>query len=224
MLRGVVLTAILIDIGLVAARVLTQSGVFALPGFTVTIGWLALSFAVAAAFIIGSVRSGALSRSLRFATATGVGAGCIMIGHMALENFGARVGEDARLTIAAMLAIFALWFGSGWRASRTPSTLIAGAVVGCWTALVSVILAVTPGFIGMYFDVPSSAYVATWPEYIRSRSGDPQAFAIANTLDSATSHLAVALLLGSILGGAGWCAGSMRRRDDSHDVQPGAMK
>jgi hypothetical protein len=144
------------------------------------------------------------------ATAIGAAGGVILSVHLALENFGARVGEDWRLTIAAMLSTFALWFASGWWAARDDSTLIAGTVVGGWTALVSVIFAITFGFIGMYFDVPSSAYVATWPEYIQKGVNDPRAFAIANTLEAATSHLATALILGSILGGAGWLVGSLR--------------
>ena len=211
MLRGLVLTALLIDAGLVAGRVFTYPALFSIPGFGGTIGLVALSFAAAAIFVIGTIYSNLLQDSLGFATATGLVGGAILVGHMALENFGARVGEDWRLTVAVMLATFALWFSSGWRTGRGRSTFMVGAVAGGWTALVSIILAITFGFIGMYFDVPSSAYVATWPEYIQSGSSDPHAFAIANTLDAATSHVATALILGSILGGAGWFIGSFRK-------------
>jgi hypothetical protein len=211
LLRGLVLTALLINVGLVAARVLTYPGVFSLPGFSGTIGLAALSFVAAAIFIVGSLCSNLLSGSLRLATVTGAAGGAILIAHMALENFGARVGEDWRLTVAVMFATFGLWFSTGWRTARGHSTLMAGAVAGCWTALVSAILAVTFGFTGMFFDIPSSAYVATWPEYIQSGLSDPQAFALANTLDAATSHVVTALMLGSILGGVGWFIASLQK-------------
>lgn len=210
--RSIVLSVLLIDIGLVVERVLTLPGVFTLPGFNITIGSVALSFVAAGVFIIGADYSKVLPSDLRLATATGAAGGLLMIVHMALENFGARVGEDWRITVAVMVGTFALWFSSGWLTGRNRSNLVSGVVAGCWTALVSVILAVTFGLIGMYFDVPSSAYVATWPEYVQSGASDPQAFAIANTLDAATSHLVAALLLGSILGGAGWCCGSLQSR------------
>jgi len=136
----------------------------------------------------------------------------MMIGHMVLENFGARVGEDWQLTVAVMLATFTSWFGSGWWVGRNSLAAMAGAWAGCWSAIVSVTLAIMCGFLGMYFNVPSPEYVATWPEYIQSGWGDPQAFAIVNTIDSATSHLLTALLLGPILGGAGGIVGSLQRR------------
>ena len=210
MLRGLVLTALLIDAGLIVMRMLTYPGVFSISGFSETVGLVALSLVAAAIFTVASIYAERRSRSLILATATGAVGGAILIAHMALENVGARVGEDWRLTVVVMLATFGLWFSSGWRSGYN-STLVTGAVAGCWTALVSVILAVTFGFIGMYFDLPSSAYVATWPEYARSGSTDPQAFAIANTLDAATSHLATALILGAILGAGGWFVASLRK-------------
>jgi len=211
MLRGVVLTAVLLDVGLVAGRLFTYPGVFTVPGFSVTVGMLAMSFVAGIFFMIATSYSTMLGDNLASATATGAVGGVVLITHMALENFGSRVGEDWRLTLAVMLGTFALWFSSGWRAAASHSNLMAGAVAGCWTALVSVILAVTFGFIGMYFDVPSAAYVATWPDYIHSGSSDPEAFAIANALDAATSHLAAALILGSMLGGVGWSIALLRR-------------
>jgi hypothetical protein len=202
MLRRLVFFVVLIDVGLVVARLLTYTAVFKVPGVSVTFGMLAVTFVAAAIFMIAASYSNMLRGSLAFATVAGSVGGAVLIAHMALENFGARVGVDWRLTIAVMLGTFALWSSSGWRSFRSHSTLMAGAAAGCWTALVSVILAVTFGVIGMYFDMPSAAYVATWPEYIQSGSSDPEAFAIANTLDAATSHVATALILGSILGWA----------------------
>lgn len=210
MLRGLVLAALLIDVGLLVARVLTYPSTLGVPGIGRTIALLGLSFIAAASFAVASSFANRSARLRGQAVIIGAVGGAILIAHMALENFGTRVGEDWRLTLVVMLTTFTLWFSSGWRTGQT-STFMAGVAAGCWTALVSVLLAITCGFVGMYFDVPSSAYVATWPEYIQSGASDPFAFAIANTLDAAMSHIAAALILGSILGGTGWWVASLRK-------------
>ena len=207
--RALVLSAILVDIGLVVARVLTHASVLTVPSAVPTLVWLALSFAAAAIAVVWSSGWNAAKADLRLPTAAGLVAGVILVTHMALENFGARVGEDWRLTLAVMLATFAIWLSSGWRAAREHSGLPRGTVARCWTAIVSVLLAITFGFVGMYFNVPSPAYVQTWPEYLQSGSNDPQTFAITTTLDTGSGHLIAALLLGPLLGGLGWFIGSI---------------
>jgi hypothetical protein len=213
-----------IDLALVIGRLLTFATIAQMPGFPVTLGWLVLGFAAAAAFVIWASSSKLADRDFRLPTAIGLAGGVMMVAHWALENFGARIGEDWRLTVAVMLATFILWFSAGWRAGRSQFTAVSGAVAGCWAAIVSVTLAVTFGFAGMYFNVPSPEYVATWPEYIQSGWRDPQAFAVANIFDAATSHLVTALLLGTILGGVGGFIGSLSktrtgcRRDEGRTI------
>ena len=207
--RGFVLSAILVDIALVVARVLTDASVLTVPGAVPTLLWLGLSF-VAAIVVICSSFSKSTAVDLRFPTAAGVLGGITLMTHMALENFGARVGEDWRLTLAVMFATFAIWVSSGWRTARRHSALVAGTVAGWWTAIISVMIAITFGFVGMYFDVPSPPYVQTWPEFLRSGSNDPRAFAIASTLDAGSGLLITALLLGPILGCVGWFIGSLQ--------------
>src|SRR5207244_6476087 len=126
-----------------------------MPGVPITLGGLALSFTAAAIFVTWASSSKWLGGDFRLPTAIGTVSGALMSGHMALENFGARVGEDWRLTAAAMLGAFTLWFTSGWRSGRKHLTTVAGALAGCWTAIVSVTLAITFGFICMYFKVPA---------------------------------------------------------------------
>jgi hypothetical protein len=211
-LRNALLCVIAIDLALVIGRLLTSTTILAMPGSLITLGWLAASFAAATCFVIWASSSKSPAGDARLPTAIGLVGGVMLSGHMVLENFGARIGEDWRLTIGVMLSTFALWFGSGWWAGRRYFTSVAGALAGCWAAIVSVTLAISFGFVGMYFDVPRSEYVATWPEYIQSGWSDPQAFAVANTIDAASSHLLTALLLGTILGGAGGFIGSLQMR------------
>lgn len=210
MLRGLVLSAMAIDVGLVVARVFTDASVLTVPGAVPTLVWLVVSFVAVAIVVICSGFSKSIPVDLRFPTAAGLLGGIILMTHMALENFGARVGEDWRLTLAVMLATFAIWLSSGWRTARHHSALIAAIVAGCWTAIISVIVAITFGFVGMYFNVPSPGYVQTWPEYLRSGSSDPQGFAIVSTLDAGSGHLITALLLGPLLGCVGWFIGSLQ--------------
>jgi hypothetical protein len=207
-----VLSVLIIDLALAVGRLLTFTTIFAMPGTVMTIGWFSLSFAAAVIFVIWANSSKLISGDFRLPTAVGLLGGVLMVGHMALENFGARVGEDWRLTVTVMLAAFALWFGSGWYAGRKHFSAIAGASAGCWAAIVSVTLAIMCGFLGMYFNVPAPDYVATWPEYIQGGWSDPQAFAIANTIDSGTSHILTALFLGPVLGGTGGMIGALQIR------------
>ena len=66
----------------------------------------------------------------------------------------------------------------------------------------------------MYIAPPRPELVSTWAEFKRSRWMDAQAFGIANTLDSAFTHLlwgpAVALVVGSL---GAWIGRSLRVRD-----------
>jgi hypothetical protein len=130
---------------------------------------------------------------------------------MALENFGGRIGENGKLTLAVMIAAFALWCVAGYRSALAGGTLGKGIASGCWAALVSILCAVTLGFLFMVFDIPPPSYVASWPEYVRSGWGDPHAFAIANSLESGFTHLLTALIVGGLLGALGGGLARLRR-------------
>jgi hypothetical protein len=210
MLAAAILLVMLVDVGLVLVRALSFRTILSMPGFLLSLGSALVGFGAATAAILFA-SSKAPVRDHRFATAAGLAGGVLMVGHMALENFGARIGEDWRPTVGVMLAAFALWFASGWREGRGNLSAVAGAIAGCWAAIVSVTLAILSGFVGLYFDVPSSAYVATWPEFVQSGWSDPTAFALENALDAAASHLLVALLLGTVLGAAGGLIGSRKK-------------
>jgi hypothetical protein len=68
---------------------------------------------------------------------------------------------------------------------------------------VSVLAAVTFGFVLMFFEVPSLDYVATWAEFKQSGWSDVHAFAIANSLEAGFTHLLAGLVLGTIFGAIG---------------------
>ena len=86
-----------------------------------------------------------------------------------------------------------------------PSILGARAalVASVWSAMVSVLLAVTFGLLLMIAAYPPADYVATWPEFQASGWTNARAFAIANTFDAVWAHLLVGPVAGSLFGGLG---------------------
>ena len=92
---------------------------------------------------------------------------------------------------------------AGFVAARNTANWALGLLGGCWCAVVSVLLAVSFGFVLMFFEVPPLDYVATWAEFRRSGWRDVHAFAIANSLDAGFTHLLAGFVLGSILGAIG---------------------
>jgi hypothetical protein len=150
-----------------------------------------------------SGKSAKLPDALWPATAWGMAGGALLVVHMALETFGRRIGENGWITLAFMVITFLLWGGAGFVAARRTARTALGWLGGCWSAVVSVLGAVTFGFVLMFFEVPPLDYVATWEEFKQSGWTDVQAFAIANSLDSGFTHLLAGLVLGSIFGAMG---------------------
>jgi hypothetical protein len=207
MLRSAVLFLILVDVALLAGSAM---GLTAIPQAAPVIGWAVASFALTFVVVwLSYFHSPAANAAVP--VAIGVIGGILMAAHMILENVGTHLGEDWRLTLAVMVVTFGLWLSAGIWSARRRGTVSAAAIAGCWAAIVSVLLAIGFGFVGLYFDLPHGEYVATWPEFIRSGWSDPRAFAIANAMEAATSHLLTGLFLGSLLGALGGAIGSPRR-------------
>lgn len=143
--------------------------------------------------------------ALQLGASVGVFGGLLQVLHMALENFGHRVGEYPVVTLAFMVSGFLIWGGAGYCVTRSTGEIKAGLVASCWSAMVSVVIAVTFGLVLMSANIPSPEYVATWSEFKQSGWTDARAFAIANSLDAAFSHLLVGPIIGTIVGllGAG---------------------
>jgi len=140
---------------------------------------------------------------LRIGTPVGLVAAAVQIVHLAIEDFAHL--EAPWVGIAAltfMFGTFLIWGVAGYRSAQGTGAIGPGVVAGCWSAIVTMSILVTFGFAFEFIlAVPKPEYVATWGEYARSGWTDARAFAIANTLDSAFSHLALGLLFGAIFGG-----------------------
>jgi len=145
------------------------------------------------------------------ATAWGIVGGVLLVAHMALEEFGSRVGENAALTLAFMLTTFSIWGIAGYQGTYSSKRLTTGTIAGCWCATLSVLAAVSFGFAQMFSAVPPLAYVATWEEFKRSGWSDVRAFSIANSLDAGFTHLLAGFVAGSLTGSLGGVVARWRR-------------
>ena len=101
-----------------------------------------------------------------------------------------------------MLINFTIWGIAGFRTARSLRSTRAGLLVAVTSAGICLLIAVAAGFLVQFLLAPPEpAYISTWAEYQRSGWTDPRAFAAANTLDSAFTHLIVAPVVALLFGG-----------------------
>jgi hypothetical protein len=217
LLRRALLLGVAVNLCLIAVRVSLYRPLLAMPGalrfiFEPAIGLVGCGLFI---HVVTSGNSPKLLDALRPATAWGLIGGALLVVHMALENFGRRIGENGLITLAFTVITFLLWGVAGFVAVRKTASTVLGLWGGCWSAVVSVLMAVSFGFVLMFFDVPSLDYVATWAEFKQSGWSDVHAFAIANSLDAGFTHLLAGLVLGYIFGAIG---GGMARIRPKHAV------
>jgi hypothetical protein len=75
------------------------------------------------------------------------------------------------------------------------------------------VIGVCGGEIEEFFVHPAAASeVSRWAEFERSHWSDPASFQVANTMDSAATHLAMAPFVALILGSAGAAIGWVGRK------------
>lgn len=216
--RLALLLGILLNLAMIGVRVFFYRPLLVMPGglkFVLEPAFLLIVYALLVVW--ATSRTDPLRRRiLQVGTPLGLLGGIIQIVHMWLENlvnFGAANGT---VTLSSMLLTFLLWGVAGYRASRTTTSTGLGALAGSWSAMVTMLMAVTFGFALLYSSIPRLDYVATWPEFQRSGWGDVHAFSIANTLDSGFSHLLIGPIVGALFGGiAGILARFQHKRQPS---------
>lgn len=214
LLRRALLFGVALNLCLIVLRVSLYRPLLAMPG--------ALRFIVEP--VIGLICCGLFTLAATFgrrvnlpvvlgpATFWGIVGGGVLVVHMFLENFGRHIGEDSRLTLVCMFSTFVLWGVAGFIAARNTASSALGLLGGCWSAVVSVLMGVSFGFVLMFFNIPSLDYVATWTEFKQSDWSDVQAFAIANSLEAGFTHLLVGLVLGTLFGAIGGGMARIRPR------------
>lgn len=199
---NVMFLGIILDFLLIGLATVGVSSPLKMPG-----GFRYLAEAVLPLLVYGAVfwwvtLPGTLHRhgALRPGTAVGVVGGLVQVIHMTLENVGDRIGENSLVALGFMLSGFLVWSIGGYIATRKTGQLTGGLVAGCWSAMMSVLMAVTFGLILMTANIPSPAYVATWGEFKQSGWTDAHAFAIANSFEAVLGHLVIGPVIGIIFG------------------------
>lgn len=205
LLRRAVLFGVAFNLGLIVVQVSLYRPLLTMPGALrfIVEPMIGLTGCGLFAWVSTSGKSVKLQEALWPATTWGIVGGALLAVHMALESFGRHIGENSWITLAFMFTTFLLWSVAGFIAARNTASAALGLLGGCWSGVVSVIMAVSFGFVLMFFEVPSLDYVATWAEFKQSGWRDVHAFAIANSLEAGFTHLVAGLVLGTIFGAIG---------------------
>lgn len=214
MIAAVLITANLLSMLAISVRAFTYANFFAFPGAR---GLLieALTLLALYTVIIGAlfqrVQPGHGSALLR-ATQLGLFAALIEVLNIASERFvnPPRLWNGL-LVLTFMLATFSLWGSAGYIGRRSGATTLASLALAVWSAVVTMSLGVCVGVLLELYVAPIPlAAMRFWAEFQRSGGTDLGAFAIANTMDSATSHLTMAPVVALIFGCLGTLAGRLR--------------
>ncbi len=172
---------------------------------------LLLAYTAATLWITGSANA-ARRIALREGTLIGLIGGILFIINLASETFLDLATPASLFTTAPFfLGTFALWGVAGYRSGRRTGSVPLGILAAIWSAMCTILLTITFGFILAYIALPRlQQNLANSPEYARSGWHDLHAFAIANQFDAAFSHLLVAVIIAAFLGALGSLIGAAR--------------
>lgn len=139
--------------------------------------------------------------------ATGLGTLAVVfqIIHLCIERFISLGGPwNGAVAITFMLATFAVWAISGFLTRRSGQSIGVSIWMSIWSAIVTMSLTVATGLALELFLAPRPLEsMRSWGEFTRSGWTDLHAFAIANTLDAASSHLFIGPIIAAVVGTIG---------------------
>lgn len=160
---------------------------------------------------IGRTRRANWEMVVRSATFYGLLGGALDVLNIGIENGIPIASHNTVLTVGLMLTLFASWAVAGFRTARTLDSIRAGVFAAIVSAGICMLIAVAGGFATQFFILPPEpAYVSTWAEFKRSGWTDARAFGLANTLDSALTHLVIAPIMALVFGGCASLVAQLR--------------
>lgn len=201
------------DSGLAVVRALSYPAFFSMPG---TLGYLVAPLVALALYaaIIGVVprlvaRMPAASTALRVGTAVGLLGATVEVISLLLESVWTLSQRVVSVTSGvAMLTLFLLFGIAGGIASGRTGSFRIGLGSALCSAAVAILVVVTVGFLLVTIALPTVAHnIVGDPDFVRSGWTDARAFAIANTYDSAVTHLVEAPVIAAVLGSVGSALG-----------------
>jgi len=212
-LRAVFLVAVACDFALIFLRVLLYTPflrqhnalVYILEPVILLIIYAGVAFATT---INASAKRHA---ALRIGATVGLITGAMWIINLALETFSHLSGIP--ITAPFLLGAFVLWGVAGFLATRQTGSFGLGIMAAIWAAMLCILLAITFGFVLTYTSLPTLArQMVADPDFLRSQWNDLRAFAIANSFDSAFSHLLGALIVSAVFGAIGSATAALTSR------------
>jgi hypothetical protein len=161
---------------------------------------LAVYAAVGLAFLLSLPAAG--QSALTIGTRVGLLTGVLWVINHAKETFATLPSLPATLiSISAFLGAFVLWGVAGFLAARQTCSLRYGLIAALWSAMLTVLLTITFGFLLLLVALPQLAFLEhNDPDFLRSHWNNVTLFAIANTLDAGFSHLLEAPIIAVVFG------------------------
>jgi hypothetical protein len=198
-----ILALVVANLVMIGLAVVQYPDFFSQPGAHVVVlesSFTLVAYAVAALWV-GRPR-GADRDIIVSAALFGLLGGTVEALNIGTENGIPAAIHAPALPIAFLLTIIGSWGIAGFRTARDLNSIRAGLLAAVSSAAICMLIAVTAGFVIQLFAArPEPAYIATWDEFKRSGWTDARAFGLANTLDSAFTHLIFAPIVALVFGG-----------------------
>jgi hypothetical protein len=193
-----------LSLAMMGIRVSSYPSMLRLPGGTVYVVEVAGLLLLYGAVLIWGARSMPPKLLLR-GTTIGLIAALVQVVHLVCERFVSFSDRwSGTISITFMLATFLLWGVTGFVATRSGQATSTGIWLAVWSAVVTMTVVVTLGFALEFFLAPwPPESMLSWGEFKRSGWTDIHAFAIANTLDAAFSHLLIGPAVAVVVGTGG---------------------
>ena len=222
------LALIALDLGLIAFRALLYQPFFSQPGALIFLLEPTLLLFVYAGIVLAiAVTSFVPGRlqALRVGTIIGLTTGVMWVVNLGLETFTNLSGLTSILCTAPfLLGAFVLWSIGAGQIGWTSGAPVQGVLAAVWSAMICVLITIAFGLLLTFTSIPRlEQQLAADPDYLRSGWSNIHAFAIANSFDSAFSHLLGALIIASVAGTVGGIAGTAlgsRKGRDQYTTQP----
>jgi hypothetical protein len=204
---GVVLVLALIDYGVLSYPASVGQG--GLSNLIASAGLL-LTYGIAALWV-RTRPAGPAQKALAFGASLGLVLGAVEALNIALEYFANLSGPWSAITGVSAMGLMVMLFGAaGSGVFRRTDSLRLAVLASVWCALIGTVMTCLFGFAINLAFMPHLQRILS-DAYLRSGMQDPGAFAIRNTLDSASSHLLMAPLLATFFGFIGGLASGFSR-------------
>ncbi len=215
-LRWAALALVISDVAMVVGLAGRES-VLAQPGgprYVIAL-LVALAAYLVAAMVVTSGWGSWVTTARRVGVTVGVITGAMWLLSLAVETFAGLKGwPNIAVTGPLLLGGFALWGVAAVRTARRTNSVAAGAFSAVCAAMTCVAITIALGLALAYLALPRLEHnIDGSPEYLASGWHNLPAFAIANTLDAAFTHLLLAPVIAALLGTLGARAARRRRAE-----------